>query len=213
MLRVALTGGMACGKSAVAEMFAQEGAHVIQADKVAHQFMQPGQAVYEQVVKHFGRDIVQADGAIDRSLLAAKAFSDPGRIAELNQLVHPAVIAEQERWMAEQEQYDPNGIAMVEAALILEARVGRRFDKIVVVTCKPEQRLERFAERAKVPPAQARAEVERRMKAQMPEAEKIKAADFVIDNSGSLARTQEQVQHIYQQLVEAGGKSGTPIRV
>src|SRR5215472_12828082 len=162
MLRVALTGGMACGKSAVAEMFAQEGAHVIQADKVAHQLMQPGQLVYEQVVKHFGSDIVQPSGAIDRALLAAKAFSDPGRIAELNQLVHPGVIAEQERWMAEQEQQDPNGIAIVEAALILEARIGRRFDKVVVVTCKAEQRLERFAERANVPAAQAKAEVERR---------------------------------------------------
>lgn len=202
MLRVALTGGMSCGKSAAAEMFAAEGAHVIQADRVAHQLMRPGQAVYDQVVKHFGRDIVQADGVIDRSLLAAKAFSDPVRIAELNQLVHPAVIAEQERWMAEQEKQDPGGIAIVEAALILEARVGRRFDKIVVVTCTPEQRLERFAARAKVTTAQASAEVDRRMAAQMPESEKVKAADFVIDNSGDLDRTRKQVHQIYRQLAE-----------
>lgn len=202
MLRVALTGGMACGKSAVAEMFASEGAHVIQADRVAHQLMSPGQAVYEQVVKHFGRDIVHTDGAIDRALLAAKAFSDPGRIAELNQLVHPAVIAEQERWMAEQEARHPGGIAIVEAALILEARVGRRFDKIVVVTCTPEQRLQRFSSRAKIPEAQARAEVERRMAAQMPEAEKVKAADYLIDNSGTLEHTREQVRKVYQQLAK-----------
>src|SRR5438270_6783726 len=110
---------MACGKSAVAEMFEREGAHVIQADHIAHQLMRPGQPVYDAVVETFGRDIVQADGAIDRAALAAKAFGEPSRIGELNRMVHPAVIAEQEKWMAEQAARDPKGIAMVEAALIL----------------------------------------------------------------------------------------------
>ena len=206
MLRVGLTGGMACGKSAVAEMFAGEGAHIILADQIAHQLMRPGQPVYEQVVKHFGRDILQADGAIDRAKLAEKAFGEPSRVQELNRIVHPAVIAEQEKWMAEQASKDPAGIAMVEAALILEAGVGRRFDKIVVVTCAPEQCLRRFAVRTKLSLEQAKSEIERRMAAQMSPAEKTKAADFVIDNSGAFAATAEQVRQVYQKLLAEAAK-------
>ena len=206
MLRVGLTGGMACGKSAVAEMFAGEGAHIILADQIAHQLMRPAQPVYEQVVKHFGRDILQADGAIDRAKLAEKAFGEPSRVQELNRIVHPAVIAEQEKWMAEQASKDPTGIAMVEAALILEAGVGRRFDKIVVVTCAPEQCLRRFAVRTKLSLEQAKTEIERRMAAQMSPAEKTKAADFVIDNSGAFAATAEQVRQVYQKLLAEAPK-------
>jgi len=206
MLRVGLTGGMACGKSAVAEMFAGEGAHIILADQIAHQLMRPGQPVYEQVVKHFGRDILQADGAIDRAKLAEKAFGEPSRVQELNRIVHPAVIAEQEKWMAEQASKYPAGIAMVEAALILEAGVGRRFDKIVVVTCAPEQCLRRFAVRTKLSLEQAKTEIERRMAAQMSPAEKTKAADFVIDNSGAFAATAEQVRQVYQKLLAEAAK-------
>ena len=207
MLRDGLTGGMACGKSAVAEMFSREGAQVIQADHIAHQLMRPGQPVYDAVVQTFGRDIVQADGAIDRAKLAEKAFGESSRIQELNRLVHPAVIAEQEKWMAEQSAQNPKGIAIVEAALILEAGVGRRFDKIVVVTCTAEQCLRRFAVRTKLSLEQAKLEIERRMAAQMSGAEKAKSADFVIDNSGGFAATSEQVHKIYQQLLAEAAKT------
>ena len=207
MLRVGLTGGMACGKSAVAEMFAREGAQVIQADHIAHQLMLPGQPVYDAVVRTFGRDIVQADGAIDRAKLAEKAFGGSSRVQELNRLVHPAVIAEQEKWMAQQAAQNPKGVAIVEAALILEAGVGRRFDKIVVVTCTPEQCLRRFAVRTKLSLEQAKLEIERRMAAQMSSAEKAKSADFVIDNSGSFSATFEQVHEVHQQLLAEAAKT------
>ena len=201
MLRVALTGGMATGKTSVAEMFAKRGARVLHADEVAHQLIAPGQPLYDEVVKRFGSDIVQADGIISRPRLAEKAFGG-GRNQELNRVLHPAVIAKQEQWMAEMAQQDSNGVMMIEAALIFEARVNRRFDKIVVVSCAPEQRAGRFATRGNMPLEQAQKEVERRMAAQMPEAEKIKAADYVVDNSGTLAATEAQVDKIYGELAK-----------
>lgn len=201
MLRVGLTGGMATGKSSVAEMFARRGARVLHADEVAHELIAPGQPLYAEVVKRFGSDLVQADGTISRARLADKVFGG-GRhtIDELNRVLHPAVIAKQEKWMAEMAQQDPNGVLIIEAALIFEARVNRRFDKIVVVSCAPEHRAERFAARGGMPLDQAQKEVERRMAAQMPEAEKIKAADYVVDNSRSLAATEAQVDKIYSEL-------------
>ena len=190
VLKVGLTGGIAAGKSVVGEMFAALGAQVIQADEISHQLMQPGEAVYREVVRHFGAGILNPDGSVNRARLAELAFGgpdQPSRVQELNQIVHPAVIRRQEEWMAEVGRRDPHAIAMVEAALILEAGMAKGFDRLVVVTCRPEQRIERWARRLKVDQETARREVTRRMAAQLPDEEKIKAADYVIDNSG-LAR-------------------------
>ncbi|HEU5337623.1 MAG TPA: dephospho-CoA kinase [Terriglobales bacterium] len=211
MLRVGLTGGIACGKTAVGEMFAARGAHVIQADRIAHELMQPGGSVYNQVVRHFGRQILQSDGSINRLKLAEAAFGPPGaapstsRVEELNRIVHPAVVASQEEWMADIQRRDPHAIAMVEAALILEAGVTDRFDKILVVTCSPEVRLQRFTQRLHLGLDAGRREMERRMAAQLPDVEKIRRADYVIDNSGSLAETERQVDKIMQELRKAAG--------
>ncbi len=199
MLRVGLTGGVACGKSVVGSMFVELGAHLLQADAVAHELMQPGKPVYNDVVRHFGPEIVNADGSINRPRLAELAFGN-GRVEELNRLVHPAVIARQEEWLAEMAREDPAGVAIVEAALILEAGVGRRFDKMVVVTCRPEQKIERFAARQGIDPEAARSEVQRRQAAQWPDLEKIAAADYVIDNSGALDATRAHVERVYAEL-------------
>jgi len=202
-VKVGLTGGMACGKTVVGEMFVALGAHLIQADTVAHQLMQPGEAVYEEVVRRFGAGILNPDRTVNRARLAEAAFGGPGqasRIAELNQIVHPAVIQQEDRWMEEVGQQDPHAIAMVEAALILEAGTAERFDRLVVVTCRPEQRIERWATRTKVDLETARREVTRRMAAQLPDEEKIKAADYVIDNSGSLDETSKNVEKVYEKL-------------
>ena len=203
VLKVGLTGGIAAGKSVVGEMFAAEGAHVIQADEISRRLMQPGEAVYREVVAGFGAGILDPDGSVNRARLAELAFGGPGkpsRIQELNQMVHPAVIARQEEWLAQAGQRDPRAIALVEAALILEAGMAKRFDRLVVVTCEPEQRIERWARRLKVDPEAARCEVTRRMAAQLPDEEKIKAADYLIDNSGSLDETSRQVKEIYAEL-------------
>ena len=199
MLRVGLTGGVACGKSTVAKMFADLGAQVADADIIAHELYRPGQDVYQELVKRFGREIVKPDGEIDRAKLAAAAF-DGGRVEDLNKIVHPAVIRQQDRWMRELAARDPYAVAMVEAALIFEAGVKDRFDKIMVVTCKPAQKITRFAERTGRNEADARADVDRRTKAQIPDEEKARQADFVIDNSGSVEETRHQVQRIYAEL-------------
>jgi dephospho-CoA kinase len=136
MLKVGLTGGVACGKSTVAKMFADLGAQVADADTIAHELYRPGQDVYQELVKRFGQEIVKSNGEIDRAKLATVAF-DGGRVEELNKIVHPAVIRQQDRWMREVAAKDPHAVAVVEAALIFEAGVNDRFDKIMVVTCMP----------------------------------------------------------------------------
>ena len=205
MLRVGLTGGIASGKSVVGEMFVKLGAHLIRADSIAHDLMQPGQAVYEEVVRHFGREILNPDGSINRPRLASAAFGTPGskapaRVKELNAIVHPAVVKREDEWMEEVGKSDPGAIAIVEAALILEAGVADRFDRLIVVTCRPEQRVQRLAARLNISEEAARAEVARRMAAQIPDDEKIKAADFVIDNSGSLDASEDQVRKVFATL-------------
>ena len=206
MLRVGLTGGLGAGKTTVGEMMAARGAHVVYADKVAHELMSPGQPVYDEVVRLFGPGIVNpADGQIVRARLAEAAFGS-GRVQELNAAVHPAVIAHQQQWMDELSGRDPHAIAVWEAALILEADVGGRFDKLVVVTCPKGKKIERYISRVLARDAgplaeiTARKEAERRIAAQMPDEEKVKVADYVIDNGGSLAATEQQVESLMKQL-------------
>jgi len=182
------------------------GAHLIQADAIAHELMQPGQEVYREVVHHFGAGILNADGTVNRARLAEAAFGGggkPSRIQELNHIVHPVVVRRQEEWMEEVGRREPHAIAIVEAALILEAGAATQFDRLVVVTCRPEQRTQRWALRVQVDLETARREVTRRMAAQRPDEEKIKAADYVIDNSGSLDATRKTAEEVYRQLVEA----------
>jgi len=205
LLKVGLTGGIASGKSVVGDMLVALGARLVQADIIAHQLMQPGQSVYYDVVAHFGREILNYDGTVNRAKLAEAAFGsiDSGtgsRVNELNRIVHPAVIRAQEEWMEQMGREDPQAVAVVEAALILEAGAAKRFDRLIVVTTTDERRVARFAARQKLDPEAASKEVIRRMVAQLPEAEKAKAADYVIDNSGSLDRTRQQVQQVWQSL-------------
>jgi dephospho-CoA kinase len=210
LLKVGLTGGLACGKSTVSRMFKKLGAHVIEADKIGHDLMLPGRPVYIKVTEAFGGDILATDGSIDRKKLAEAAFG-AGRIAELNKIVHPPVIAEQERWMAEVASGDPKAVIMVEAALILEAGVKGRFEKLVVVTCRPELKMERYIQRwpssgKSSDKDEARREFERRSAAQMADELKAAAADYVIDNSGTLAETEIQVQQVHDELKALASK-------
>lgn len=224
MLKIGLTGGIASGKSVVGEMFVKLGAHLIQADAIAHWLMEPGRPVYEEVVRRFGPSILNPDRTINRPRLAEAAFGIPRgergatseapasgtntapRVQELNAIVHPEVIAHENEWIDDIEARDANAIAIVEAALILEAGTADRFDHLIVVTCHPEQRIERLARRLGISEDAARAEVTRRMAAQMPDEEKIKAADFVIDNSGSVESTERQVRSVFAAL-RAGGRN------
>jgi dephospho-CoA kinase len=206
LLKVGLTGGIASGKSVVGEMFVALGVRLVQADHIAHELMQPGQSVYDKVVQRFGRGILNRDGSVNRARLAELVFGQSGEasnVRDLNRIVHPAVIRREDGWMEEVGRRDPRAIAMVEAALILEAGAADHFDRLIVVTCSEGQRVQRFAERLKIDTEAARREVERRMAAQLPDEEKIKAADYVIDNSGSLDQTEKQVREVFAQLCEA----------
>ncbi len=203
MLKVGLTGGIATGKSLVGKMFAELGAHTIDADVIAHDLIRPGERVYDEVVKRFGAEILNPDKTVNRALLAETAFDQRRpRIYELNAIVHPGVIEKYEQWMEEIGGREPDAIAMLEAALLLEAGLRRRFDRIIVVSCHTQQRIERWEKRLNVDAETARLEVTRRMKAQAPDEAKIQVADYVIDNSGAIEETRKQVRKVYDALLQ-----------
>lgn len=202
MIKIGLTGGIASGKSLVAAMFADLGAHTIDADALAHELIRPGEPAYSEIVEKFGKEILHPDGSVNRSRLAELAFDKRRpRIYELNRILHPGVIQKHERWAEEIGRREPDAITVLEAALLLEAGIRKRFDRIIVVTCKPQQRIDRWARKLGGDLEAARAEVTRRMMAQAPEEAKIQAADYVIDNSGTEDETRRQVQTIYEALL------------
>lgn len=196
MLKVGLTGGIASGKSYVVSVLRELGCEVVDADLVAHQVMEPGRPAYDDVVAHFGREILGPDGGIDRTRLGAIVFADPKEREKLNSIVHPRVYEAQMNWMIEVYQRNPRVIAVIDAALMIETGSYRRFDKIVVVHCAPEIQLERLMHRNQM----TREEALARISAQMPAAEKLKYADFNIDTSGSFEDTRRQVEALYQAL-------------
>lgn len=196
MLKVGLTGGIASGKSYVVSVLRELGCEVVDADLVAHQVMEPGRPAYDDVVAHFGREILGPDGGIDRTRLGAIVFADPKEREKLNSIVHPRVYEAQMNWMIEVYQRNPRAIAVIDAALMIETGSYRRFDKIVVVHCAPEIQLERLMHRNQM----TREEALARISAQMPAAEKLKYADFNIDTSGSFEDTRRQVEALYQAL-------------
>jgi len=206
MLRVGLTGGIACCKTTVLAMFALHGAHTLRADGVAHDLMAPGEPVYERIVAAFGRGILAEDGTIARAKLAAAAF--PGRVAELNAIVHPAVLDFEDEWMRRMEERDPQGVAICEAALLIEAGGRARFDRLIVVTCTLRQKIARFAARTGMSSETAAVEVRRRMAAQMAEEEKARLADYVIDNNGSHQDAEQRVAEIWAELNAAARARG-----
>jgi dephospho-CoA kinase len=201
MLRVGLTGGVACGKSTIAAMLVKRGAHFLSADALAHQLYVPGAATYDEVVRHFGREILNHDGTVNRAQLANLVF--PDRIGELNAIIHPEVVRRQNGWMDEVERLDPHGIAVVEAALLIEAGAHKDFDKVIVVTCDLQHKIEHLAQRAHLSPEAARVEVERRSAAQFTDQEKARHADYVIDNSGPVEDTERQLNEIWNELYQS----------
>lgn len=211
MVKVGLTGGVACGKSTVARMFAERGVRVIDADRIAHELLEKGTRIYEDVIGRFGRGILDVDGNIVRPKLADAVFN-AGRTAELNAIVHPEVIRRQEAWMREVAIKEPDAIVMVEAALLLEAGVKNRFDKIVVVSCPQVMKEARFGNRQRLSPEAAADEVTRRMRAQWPEEQKVAAADYVIENTGSFGTLERLVEEVYRELKKAAGvaAAGSP---
>jgi len=221
MLRVGLTGGLGSGKSTAARLFAAHGAHVLEADAIARQMMEPGQAVYSAVVAHFGDGVVLPDGRLDRGALARIAFAE-GRVEELNAIVHPAVIARQVELAKEIFARDAGAVVMVESALIFETKHGgaqgrrwrSRFDRVILVTAPEEVRVARFVARAAPQgslSAERREELEvearRRMAQQIPDEQKSALCDYVLTNGGALTELEWQVDQLWP-ILKAAGAAG-----
>lgn len=196
MLKVGLTGGLACGKSFVGEALASYGCLLIEADELGHEVLAPGGEAYEAVIREFGAEIVTANGEIDRRKLAARVFGNHEALARLNALVHPPVVRREEQLIAEFAAQEPHGIVVVEGAILIETGSYRRFDRLILVVCPEEQQLERAMRRE----GAAAADVRARIANQMPLDEKRKFADFVIDTSQAKEDTLRQTRAVYEEL-------------
>lgn len=207
MIRAAITGGLACGKSTVLEMFGQH-PHVktLSADKVVHELYKPGQPVHARVAAEFGKDILDPGGRIDRKKLAQVAFGALPLLRKLESIVHPAVMEYEVAWMDSIEQSEPETLlAIIEVPLLFESKSDTRFARTIAVTTDPKKKLARFrARHPELTEAEAQAELERRSASQLADAEKASRAGLVIDNSGTLEETRIQVKKIYDELTRPG---------
>jgi dephospho-CoA kinase len=201
MLHVGLTGGIGCGKSTVAAMMAELGCHVIYADRISRQLLDPGKPAYEDVVREFGPEILAADRTVDRARLASIVFNDAVRLAKLNAIIHPRVYEEEDRILKDLEHADQQGIAVVEAALLIEVGSYKRLNRLIVCWCTPEQQLARLTDAAYGRAMQPE-DAQRRIAAQLSLDEKRRMADDVIDCSGTVEETQQQVTALVGRLRE-----------
>jgi len=196
VLKVGLTGGFASGKSFVGEALVGLGCHLIKADVIGHQVIEPGGEAYGPVLQEFGPGMVNDQGFIDRKKLAKVVFSNPERLATLNSLVHPAVIRREDELLAGLERSDPGGIVVVEAAIMIEAGTYRRFQKLIVSSCTPEKQIERAMKRDNL----TREDVLARIERQMPLSQKETYADYIINTSGEKDDTLTQVREVWESL-------------
>lgn len=196
MLRVGLTGSIAVGKSFVSALLAELGCRVLDADRTAREVVEAGTPGLSAVVRAFGLDVLRPDGELDRAKLGAIIFGDEKRRALLNSILHPYIIAAQDEQLRRWEEEDARGIAVVDAALMIESGGYRRFDKLIVVHCRKEAQVERLMKRNNI----SRAEAEARISAQMPQEEKKRYADFLIDTSDGFEPTRLRTIEVYEAL-------------
>jgi dephospho-CoA kinase len=196
MLKVGLTGSIAVGKSFVCEVFRQLGAFVLDADLTAREVVAPETKGWQLIVEQFGNDILLPNNEIDRAKLGAIVFADEQKRQLLNSIVHPLVIENQDAWLRERESENASGIAIIDAALMIESGGYRRFDKLIVVWCEFAIQLQRLMKRSNLSEAEALI----RINAQMPQEEKKRYADFLIDTSGGFESSREQATRIFEQL-------------
>jgi dephospho-CoA kinase len=196
MLVVGLTGGVASGKTTVSRILQQEGAYLIDADLIARELVQPQTPTWSELIRVFGREILEKDESINRKALADRVFSNPQKRGQLEKILHPQISREIDRRIEEIRKKDPEAVVVVDAALLVETGAHRRMDKLIVVTATEAQQVERLGRRAGAAPQEAR-EI---LSAQMPLAEKLKVADFIIRNEGALEETIRRAKEIFQDL-------------
>ena len=198
MLRIGLTGSIGVGKSFVASVFVELGCHLIDADLTSREVVQPGTEGLKAVVKHFGPEVLIADGTLNRKALGAIIFANEKEREILNSILHPFIIKRQDELLNELEQQDPDGIGIVDAALMIESGGYQRFDKLVVVHCRPEVQLERLMLRDGL----SRNEAQRRIDSQMSQEEKQQYADYLIDSSDGFEPTRLRTKQVYEELLK-----------
>ena len=198
-----ITGGIACGKSLVCQFFRELGATVLSADELAREVVKPGEDTYKMVVAHFGKEILAADGNIDRSRLAEKIFLIPAERQELNRITHPAIGQLADKRISELRQDPTVPLIIYEAPLLFEAKAEERVDLVLVVATTPEQQLERLMQRDKL----SQSEALLRIAAQMPLAEKISRADILVENNATRAETLTFIQQIFTELTTLDKKN------
>jgi dephospho-CoA kinase len=196
MLKVGLTGGYASGKSFVAAELQRLGCHLIYADRLGHAVLQPGGAAYQPTVDLFGREILAPDGTIDRKALASIVFASSELLAKLNAIVHPAVFEAEEKMLQEFETQDPRGIAVLEAAILIETGRYRACDKLILTACSVEAQVLRAIKRDRL----TREQVLARLEKQMPLEQKKRFAHYIVNTDGDKQDTQNQVQKIFLEL-------------
>ena len=197
MLRVGLTGSIGVGKSFVASIFVELGCHVLDADQTAREVVMPGTPGLKALTEAFGEEILNPDGTLNRKQLGAVVFNDESQRQRLNHILHPFIIARQDEIMNAWEAEDPDGVGIIDAALMIESGGYKRFDKLIVVHCRPEVQLERLMLRDQL----SRDEALRRINSQMPQEEKQKFADYLIDTSDGFELTRSRTVEIYQKLI------------
>jgi dephospho-CoA kinase len=203
MLRVGLTGSIAVGKSYVSGVLTELGCRVVDADVVARRVVEPGSEGLRRIVEAFGEWVLRPDGTLDRAAVSAVIFKDPSKRELINSLLHPLIIAEQDELLARWETEDPRGVGVVDAALMIESGGHVRFDRLVVVHCRPEVQLERLMRRN----GYTREEAAARVGAQMPQEEKLRYADFTIDTSEGFEETRRQTEEVYAELRRLGSRN------
>ncbi len=196
MLKIGLTGSIAVGKSVVCGILAELGCHLIDADETARKVVAAGTKGLRKIVGSFGEEILMPDGELNRSRLGAIVFADKEKRLLLNSIVHPLVIEDQNLWLLHWETADPDGIAVVDAALMIESGSYKRFDALVVVWCEPAIQLKRLMLRDNL----SKKEAQNRIGSQMPQDQKKRYADFLIDTSKSIEETRRQTVEIYERL-------------
>lgn len=196
MLKVGLTGSIAVGKSFVCSEFEKLGCYVLDADRTAREVVAAGSEGLAEIVEKFGPDILTAAGELDRPKMAAIVFADAAKRQLLNSIIHPRVFERQDAWIADVEKHDSDAIAIIDAALMIESGGYRRFDKLVVVWCDSAVQLARLMSRDGLSEADAR----KRIAAQMPQDEKKRYADLLIDTSHGFEDTRRQTQDVFRKL-------------
>ena len=197
MLRVGLTGGIATGKSTVSRSFARLGAKVLDADEVAREVVLPGKPAWTKLRETFGSEFFHSDGKLRRDKLRRLVFADPELRSRLNAIVHPEVMRAIERRSEEMTSLAEDAVVLVDVPLLLEVGVAHRFDKVIVVYVSESVQIERLRQRDGL----SIEEAGQALSAQMDLGEKVKQADFVIDNSGTLEETQSQVEKVWKELL------------